>query len=45
MCFCWDETAGGPGGGGLLLLEQMKALHPDTAVIVMTAFAFGCLGG
>jgi DNA-binding NtrC family response regulator len=28
-----------PGGGGLALLEQVKALHPDTAVIVMTAFA------
>jgi DNA-binding NtrC family response regulator len=28
-----------PGGGGLSLLEQVKALHPDTAVIVMTAFA------
>jgi DNA-binding NtrC family response regulator len=28
-----------PGGGGLALLEQVKALYPDTAVIVMTAFA------
>src|SRR5713101_1135264 len=28
-----------PGGGGLPVLEQVKALHPDTAVIVMTAFA------
>jgi two-component system response regulator HydG len=28
-----------PGGGGLPLLEQVKELHPDTAVIVMTAFA------
>ena len=28
-----------PGGGALALLEQVKALHPDTAVIVMTAFA------
>src|ERR1700757_1459722 len=28
-----------PGGGGLPLLEQVKALHPDTAVIVMTAFS------
>jgi CheY-like chemotaxis protein len=28
-----------PGGGGLPLLEQVKALHPDTSVIVMTAFA------
>jgi DNA-binding NtrC family response regulator len=28
-----------PGGGGLHLLEQVKALHPDMAVIVMTAFA------
>ncbi len=34
-----DLKLPGPGGGGLLLLEQMKALHPDTAVIVMTAFA------
>jgi DNA-binding NtrC family response regulator len=28
-----------PGGGGLPLLEQVKTLHPDTTVIVMTAFA------
>ena len=28
-----------PGGGGLGLLEQVKALHPETAVVVMTAFA------
>jgi DNA-binding NtrC family response regulator len=28
-----------PGGGGLPLLEEVKTLHPDTAVIVMTAFA------
>jgi two-component system response regulator HydG len=28
-----------PGGGGLLLLEESKALHPETAVVVMTAFA------
>ena len=28
-----------PGGGGLPLLEQVKELHPETAVIVMTAFA------
>ena len=28
-----------PGGGALALLEQVKTLHPDTAVIVMTAFA------
>jgi DNA-binding NtrC family response regulator len=28
-----------PGGGGLPLLEQVKTLHPDMAVIVMTAFA------
>jgi len=28
-----------PGGGGLLLLEETKALHPETAVVVMTAFA------
>ena len=28
-----------PGGGGLTLLEQVKALHPDMAVVVMTAFA------
>ncbi len=28
-----------PGGGGLPLLEQVKTLYPDTAVVVMTAFA------
>ncbi|CAN5547818.1 hypothetical protein BH10ACI4_BH10ACI4_35260 [soil metagenome] len=28
-----------PGGGGLALLEQVKALYPETAVVVMTAFA------
>jgi two-component system response regulator HydG len=28
-----------PGGGGLLLLEETKVLHPETAVVVMTAFA------
>ena len=28
-----------PDGGGLALLEQVKALYPDTAVVVMTAFA------
>jgi two-component system response regulator HydG len=28
-----------PGGGGLTLLEEVKALHPETAVVVMTAFA------
>jgi DNA-binding NtrC family response regulator len=28
-----------PGGDGLPLLERVKALHPDTVVIVMTAFA------
>ncbi|HEU4635127.1 MAG TPA: sigma-54 dependent transcriptional regulator [Edaphobacter sp.] len=28
-----------PDGAGLALLEQVNALHPDTAVIVMTAFA------
>jgi DNA-binding NtrC family response regulator len=28
-----------PGGGGLGLLEQVKALHPETGVVVMTAFA------
>jgi len=28
-----------PDGGGLTLLEQVKALYPDTAVVVMTAFA------
>ncbi|MBN9616369.1 MAG: sigma-54-dependent Fis family transcriptional regulator [Acidobacteriales bacterium] len=28
-----------PGGGGMSLLEQVKMLHPETAVVVMTAFA------
>ena len=28
-----------PDGGGLPLLEQVKALYPDMAVVVMTAFA------
>lgn len=28
-----------PGGGGMALLEQVKLLHPETAVVVMTAFA------
>jgi len=28
-----------PDGGGLALLQQVKALYPDTAVVVMTAFA------
>ncbi len=28
-----------PAGGGLVLLEKVKALYPDTAVVVMTAFA------
>lgn len=28
-----------PGGGGMALLEQVKMLHPETAVVVMTAFA------
>jgi DNA-binding NtrC family response regulator len=28
-----------PGGGGLALLEQVKTRYPDTAVVVMTAFA------
>lgn len=28
-----------PGGGGLLLLEEVKALHPEMGVVVMTAFA------
>ncbi|WP_317891094.1 sigma-54-dependent transcriptional regulator [Edaphobacter bradus] len=28
-----------PDGGGLTLLEQVKALYPDTTVVVMTAFA------
>jgi DNA-binding NtrC family response regulator len=28
-----------PGGGGLMLLEQVKVLYPEMAVVVMTAFA------
>jgi two-component system response regulator HydG len=28
-----------PDGGGLMLLEQVKTLYPDTSVVVMTAFA------
>jgi two-component system response regulator HydG len=28
-----------PGGGGLKLLNQARALHPSTGVVVMTAFA------
>jgi two-component system response regulator HydG len=28
-----------PDGGGLVLLEQVNALYPETAVVVMTAFA------
>jgi DNA-binding NtrC family response regulator len=28
-----------PGAGGMALLEEVKTLHPDTSVIVMTAFA------
>jgi two-component system response regulator HydG len=28
-----------PGGGGLLLLEEIRATHPETVVIIMTAFA------
>ena len=28
-----------PGAGGLALLEEVKTLHPDTSVVVMTAFA------
>ena len=28
-----------PGGGGLALLEEVRATHPETVVIVMTAFA------
>jgi two-component system response regulator HydG len=28
-----------PDGGGLVLLEQVRTLYPDTAVVVMTAFA------
>jgi two-component system response regulator HydG len=28
-----------PGGSGLTLLEQVKAMYPETGVVVMTAFA------
>jgi two-component system response regulator HydG len=28
-----------PDGAGLILLEQVKALYPETSVVVMTAFA------
>ena len=28
-----------PGGGGLTLLEEVKARYPETGVVVMTAFA------
>jgi len=28
-----------PGGGGLMLLEEVRARHPETIVVVMTAFA------
>lgn len=28
-----------PGGGGLALLEQARALYPETVVVVMTAYA------
>ncbi len=28
-----------PGGGGLMLLEEVKASHPEMAVVVMTAYA------
>ena len=28
-----------PGGSGLLLLKELKALHPEISVVVMTAFA------
>jgi two-component system response regulator HydG len=28
-----------PGGGGLALLEEVRVTHPETIVIVMTAFA------
>ena len=31
-----------PGGGGLDLLGQVKALYPKTGVVVMTAFATVC---
>jgi two-component system response regulator HydG len=28
-----------PGGSGLQLLDEMRSLHPETALVVMTAFA------
>lgn len=28
-----------PGGGGLTLLEEIRALYPETVVVVMTAYA------
>jgi two-component system response regulator HydG len=28
-----------PGGGGLVLLEEVRARHPETIVVVMTAYA------
>lgn len=28
-----------PGGGGLALLEEVKSRHPETNVVIMTAFA------
>ncbi|MDQ2925994.1 MAG: sigma-54 dependent transcriptional regulator [Acidobacteriota bacterium] len=28
-----------PGGGGLMLLEEVKSRHPEASVVVMTAFA------
>lgn len=28
-----------PGGGGLNLIEDIKTLYPETAIVVMTAFA------
>jgi two-component system response regulator HydG len=34
-----DLKLPGGGGGGLALLEEVKLLHPETAVVVMTAFA------
>jgi DNA-binding NtrC family response regulator len=33
------KNPGTGGGGGLSLLEEVKTLHPETGVIVMTAFA------
>lgn len=31
-----------PGGGGLSLLEEIRTLHPETVVVVMTAYATVC---